>query len=288
MSLVTNYGISVIINEEYSNRINKGGTAGKLVLIKLRRSFFMFEKAKLEFDKYISNYDMKNNDISLKYHHSLAVSELMGELAFRLNLTKEQIELARVIGLLHDIGRFEQIKEFNSQVDSKTIDHADESVKYLFDNKHIRDFIEEKKYDKIIKTAIKNHNKYKIPSTIKDEEVLLFTKMIRDMDKVDIYKQVSINYEREFNASEVTRKVLKDFKNEKLIDLKFRKTKTDATLAQLAFIFDINFNESFDILVSTDNFDLYLSMVEVEEHSEKLWNKIKELCFDKINRGVDK
>lgn len=248
----------------------------------------MFAKAQLEFEKYISNYDIKNNNISLKYHHSIAVSELMGELAFRLNLTKEQIELARVIGLLHDIGRFKQIKEFDSQVDSKTIDHADESVKYLFDDKHIRDFIENKKYDKVIKTAIKYHNKIKIPSSIKDPEVLLFTKMIRDMDKVDIYKQVAVNYNREFNASDVTKKVLKDFKNEKTIDLKIRKTKTDATLVQLAFIFDINFNESFDILVDTDNFDLYLSMVEVEEHSEKLWNKIKELCFDKINRGVDK
>ena len=55
----------------------------------------------------------------------------------------------------------------------------------------------------------------------------------------------------------------------------------------MAFIYDFNFNESYDILVDTDNFDLYLSVVEVSEDSEKLWKKLRELCFDKINRGVD-
>ena len=54
----------------------------------------------------------------------------------------------------------------------------------------------------------------------------------------------------------------------------------------LAFIFDINFDESFDILVNTDNFDLFLSTIEVEKNSEKLWKKLKEICFDQINQGV--
>ena len=55
----------------------------------------------------------------------------------------------------------------------------------------------------------------------------------------------------------------------------------------LAFIYDINFDESLDILVETDNFDLFLSTIEVEENSEKLWKKLREISLDKINRGVE-
>ena len=245
----------------------------------------MLEKVVTQFNKYTESYDKTIMQISLKYHHSFAVSELMGELAFRLNLDKEKIELAKVIGLLHDIGRFEQFTKYNSFDDSIS-DHSTESVNYLFKEGHIRDFIDSDDYDSIIEKAILYHNDYKIPDGLKEDE-LLFTKMIRDMDKVDIYKQAAINYTNVFKADEVSEEVLKVFKEEKCIESKNIKTKSDSIIKTLAYIYDINFDESFDILVSTDNFDLYLSMVDVKEDSEKLWKKLKELCFDKINRGVE-
>ena len=173
----------------------------------------MVEKVIEEFDKYTANYDRKVMEINLKYNHSLSVMNLMGELAFRLGLDKEKIELARVIGLLHDIGRFEQFKKFNSFSD-KNIDHADAGADYLFKEGHIRDFLETDKYDSIIESAIRNHNKLVVSNNLSGDE-LLFTKMIRDMDKVDIYKQDAINLTFEFNASEVTPEVLMDIKKEK-------------------------------------------------------------------------
>jgi len=246
----------------------------------------MLEKVIEKFNEYTEKYDKSVMQISLKYHHSFAVMDLMGELAFRLNLDKEKIELAKVIGLLHDIGRFEQFSKYKS-FDDKISDHSTESVNYLFKENHIRDFIEDDKYDSIIEKAIYYHNDFKIPDDLKDAE-LLFTKMIRDMDKVDIYKQTAIHYEKAFKADEVSEKVLKEFKDEKCINYEIMKSESDRIIKTLAYIYDINFDESFDILVNTDNFDLYLSMVEVLPDSEKLWKKIKELCFDKINRGIEK
>lgn len=247
----------------------------------------MLEKAIDAFNKYVDNYDKKEKKINLKYNHSFAVMDLMGELAFRLKLSDEDIKLARLIGLLHDIGRFEQYKKFKSFSDIKTgLDHADYGADYLFTFNHIRDFIEDNKYDNIIEKAIRYHNKLSLPDNLTKEEAL-FSKMIRDMDKVDIYKQSAINYEYKFDANEVTKEVLEDFKNEKSIYNKLLKTKSDSVILLLAFIFDFNFNDSFDILVESDNFDLFLSMIEVTEDSEKLWKKLKEICFDKINRGVE-
>ena len=244
----------------------------------------MLEKAMEAFKKYTENYDKKIKMVNLKFDHSYAVMDLMGELAFRLHLNDEQIKIARLIGLLHDIGRFEQTK--NTDKEKIVVDHAEYGADYLFTFNHIRDFIDDNKYDAIIEKAIRYHNKYEIPSNLTQEEKL-FCKMIRDMDKVDIYKQVATKLENKFDAKEVTPEVLEEFKNEKTTHLKKLKTPSDNTIKYLAFIFDINYNESFDILVETDNFDLFLSMVEVSEDSENLWKKVKEICFDKINRGVE-
>lgn len=242
-----------------------------------------FEKCKLAFEKYVSNYDLKDKMINLKYRHSYDVSELMAELAYRFDLSKEELILAKIIGLLHDIGRFEQWKINHNFLDSE-MEHADLACEYLFKEGHIRDFVDSDKYDSIIEHAIRYHNKYELPN-MKDKE-LLFTKMLRDMDKVDIYKQCAVNFEYSFKAEEVSDEVLKQFKEEKMIDDKTKYSKSDSIIKMLSYIYDINFDESFDILVNTDNFDLFLSVIEVEENSEKLWKKIREICFDKINIGI--
>ena len=245
----------------------------------------MFEKVSKIFDKYTSDYDMKDDKISLKYHHSYAVSKLMGELATNLGLNKEEIEIAKIIGLLHDIGRFEQWKKFKS-FDDRNVDHADESCNYLFKDEHTREFLDNDKYDLVIENAIRYHNKLTIPEM--DDYSCMFTKMIRDMDKVDIYKQCAIHYEYTFNKDELSKEVIECFNKEESIPHKFRKSKSDSIIIMLAFIFDINFEESFDILVETDNFDLFLSVVEITPGSEEEWRKIREKCFDKINRGIIK
>lgn len=228
---------------------------------------------------------MSDEKVMLKYKHSYAVSKLMEELAVKLNLSCEDVEIAKVIGLLHDIGRFEQLKKFNS-FDDKNVDHADESCNYLFKKGHIRDFVEDSKYDSILENSIRYHNKLSIPHL--DERSMLFMKMIRDMDKVDIYKQSAIHYDMKFDASNTSEEVLKCFKEEKVVLKSMVKSKSDSIVLRLAFLFDINFDESLDILVETDNFDLFLSVIEVDASSEKLWKKLRELCFDKINRKIDK
>ena len=243
-----------------------------------------YERVKEVFEKYVENYDQKEEIISLKREHSLEVANLMAELAFRLNLSKEEIILAKIIGLLHDIGRFEQFRIYGRLSDRKTIDHADQSCIYLFEEGHIRDFIEEDKYDQIIELAIRYHNKLDVPP-LKDKEKL-FVSMIRDMDKVDIFKQYAVHYHYVFKADEVTPTVLKNFKERHLLDIKDNRSKSDAVLSILAFIYDFNFEESLDILVETDNFDLFVSTIEVAEDSEKLWLKVREICYDAINEGI--
>lgn len=62
------------------------------------------------FERFIADYDLSNSDIKLKYNHSYRVADLQVKYAKLLGFNKEDIEIAKIIGLLHDIGRFEQLK----------------------------------------------------------------------------------------------------------------------------------------------------------------------------------
>ena len=117
--------------------------------------------AEKEFEKYVEKYDSKNPKIDRKIKHSYRVIDVAEDIAKSLKLTEEDITLAKLIALLHDIGRFEQIRIYNTFSDKDSIDHADFGVKVLFEDNLIRNFIKEDRFDNIIYKSIKNHNKYK-------------------------------------------------------------------------------------------------------------------------------
>lgn len=241
-----------------------------------------FEKVKESFEKYIKSYDLTNKMINLKYVHSYKVANLMEELSSKLKLSSEEVTLAKIIGLLHDIGRFEQIRKFDKCSDIKTnTDHADESCNYLFDKGHIRDFIDTNIYDDIIESSIRYHNKYSIPDGL-DERVMMFSKMIRDMDKVDIYRVVRENYEHRFDFSKVSKNIIDNFNSCKCINLHDIKTDTDKVFSYIGFIFDINYKESFKILQETGNLESYMNHVKVDKDSNDKFNEIKEKCYSYI------
>ena len=100
-----------------------------------------------------------------------------------MGLQAEDMELAKLIALLHDIGRFEQLKRFNS-FEADTMDHATYGVKVLFEEGMIRQFIEEDTWDDVIRTAIAKHSDYELTG-ITDERTLLHARLIRDADKLD-------------------------------------------------------------------------------------------------------
>ena len=120
------------------------------------------QKARLAFKNYVSHYDTNIPSIRLKIIHTYEVMKCSDYLCKQLKWNQEDKELAALIALLHDIGRFEQWVKYESFADYKTIDHAMFSSQLLFDEGFIRTFIEDHQYDDLIKAAIEQHNKYKI------------------------------------------------------------------------------------------------------------------------------
>lgn len=236
-----------------------------------------FELAEKSFREYLKKYDTNDGSIALKIKHTYEVVKKSEYIANGLRLDKENIELAKIIALLHDIGRFEQIKEFG-EFNDKKIEHAEFGVKVLFDNGLIRNFINEDKYDSIIYKAIYNHNKYKIKKNLNEKE-LLHCRIIRDADKLDnfrvkekdkiedmfpkIYNKNTINYET------VSEKVYEDFMQHKCIKLEDRKTIIDYWVCVIAFIFDLNFNISLQYVKENNYIDVLVDRIEYKNKNTK-------------------
>ena len=119
-------------------------------------------KAKTAFKDYISNYDINEPKIHIKIIHMYQVAENARKIAKSLNLSEEEQDLAELIGLLHDIGRFEQVRLYHTYSDKISIDHGQKGVEVLFGDKLIRNFIQEDTKDAILYKAIHNHNKFEI------------------------------------------------------------------------------------------------------------------------------
>lgn len=207
------------------------------------------EKAKMFFLEYVKAYNAEDGKIALKINHILRVSKISREIAEKLNLEYEDKILAELIGLLHDIGRFEQIKRYNTFSDGKSIDHGNYGAKILFEDGLIRKFIEDDKYDEIIRKAILNHNKLIIEEGLNERE-LLHVKIIRDADKLDIFNVLIIEkLENSYGCIEmknekISHQIYLEFKKQHMINYNNIKTHADLLVAHIAYIFDLNFNYS--------------------------------------------
>ena len=101
------------------------------------------ENAREEFMKYVEKYDLNSGRIRLKADHILRVAQNSKRIATELKLSDEQIKLAELIGIFHDIGRFEQVRIYDTFSDKDTgLDHAAYSLKVLYDDGLIKKFID--------------------------------------------------------------------------------------------------------------------------------------------------
>ena len=158
------------------------------------------------FKKYTDKYDLSDPKIQLKAVHTYHVAENADAIARFLNLYENDTDLAWLLGMLHDLGRFEQIRRYQTFNDSQSVSHAHLSCEILFPEYYhldksffenmpndtfgqISDFIDkasDEEYD-LIRTAIWEHSSYRIPDDLNPRQKM-FCDIIRDADKIDIFR----------------------------------------------------------------------------------------------------
>ena len=248
------------------------------------------EKARKEFLKYTEKFNLEDENLKRKQQHSLRVMAISQKIATEIGLTQEEIDLATLIGLLHDIGRFKQYTEIGLGDNIEGFDHGNYGAKTL--EKDIRKYISDSKYDKIIIKAIKNHNKYAIEEGLTEQE-MLFAKIIRDADKIDIiYESVYIFYkgrEEQVNKTILSEKIYNQFIDEKPImkEKNVRLKYVEDIACVVAFIYDINFKQSFEFIKEKDYINKILDRYDFrdKETKEKI-EKIRKIANEYIDIKV--
>lgn len=249
------------------------------------------KKAEEEFKIYANKYNLNELKILMKYNHTFRVEEISGNIAKGLGLDEEKVNLAKLIGLLHDIARFEQYTKYNTYDDLSSIDHADLAVDILKKDSYIRKYIETDKYDELILKAIENHNKYAIQNNLNEDEEL-FCKIVRDADKLDIfYTKITESLENEKSViakQSITKEVLEQFMRQETIDRKNVKNNIDRIIVLIAFIYDYNFKECYQIMRENNYIDKVIDMFEYEElKTKKHMEEIRKIAKDYIDNKIE-
>lgn len=240
------------------------------------------ENAKKVFDEYVSNYDPTVGRIKLKIEHIKRVAENIKNIALEQGLDSEQIKLAEIIGLLHDIGRFEQVRLYDTFSDKISVNHGEYGVKVLFKDGLINKFKLSEKDKEIVKLAILNHNRDKIQEGLADEQ-LLYAKMIRDADKLDIYYTMckydfkDTFWYPDFDCEEISDLIMNEFKNDKKVNYADIKNNADVIVIFYAYVYDLYFETTNNILKEKNYLEKFTEKVCKNFKSEKIHTQVKEI-----------
>lgn len=170
-------------------------------------------RAREAFDSHVAAYDATNPRIALKVEHTLRVAELCERIAREAGFTPAGVDLAWLCGLLHDIGRFEQLRRWDTFSDAASTSHAALGVEVLFGAEGngsttdapgiIHRFIDPNdELEEVIRAAVGFHSDYRLPEDL-NVRIHAICDVVRDADKLDILRVASTDtVETVLNANE--------------------------------------------------------------------------------------
>lgn len=213
------------------------------------------QKVLKAFQDYVDNYNSEDEKVRLKIEHTYRVSELCESIAQSLRLDTEECSLAWLLGMLHDIGRFEQLKNYGTFIDAQSIDHALYGAEILFEQGGIRDYLEDAEEDRMLRTAVAFHSAYRLPEGL-DKRTKMFCQILRDADKIDILKvNVDFPLEEIYNVSteelrsaEVSETVMEAFAEGHAVLRSLKKTSADHVVGHLSLVYELVYPKSLMIV----------------------------------------
>lgn len=242
------------------------------------------KKAEQVFADYVENYNSKDEKVRLKIEHTYRVALLCEQIAKSAGCTEYEVELAWLTGLLHDVGRFEQLRNFGTFNDAESIDHAAYGADILFKEGKIRDYIESDEEDELIENAVRFHSAYRLPESF-DERTKKFSNILRDADKVDILKvNVDFPLEEIYNVSteelrnaEVTKAVMESLKEKHATLRSLKRTSVDHVVGHISLVFELVYPESLRVVKEQGYLEELLSFESWNERTRGQFRKIREI-----------
>lgn len=206
------------------------------------------------FDRHVKSFYSDDPGIQagiiLKEGHTQRVCDNILHIGESLRLEKGDLHLAEAIALFHDVGRFRQYAEYATFNDRRSANHALMGVRELEQSGVLSGLPVEEQA--VIMRAIECHNLCELPPDLSERQ-LLFTRLIRDADKLDILKIFTEYYlKRSLETNPALESGLPDTPGYStlLVDnllqgkgchYKDMKNFNDRKLLMLSWVYDLNF-----------------------------------------------
>lgn len=215
------------------------------------------------FADYTASYDASNPKIKLKIDHTYRVASLCEDIAHSLGLSDDDTDTAWTCGMLHDIGRFEQVKRWGTFFDSISVDHAQFGADLLFKEGLYEKIVphdDDLKYSErkaLVEKAIRLHNVFTLPENL-DDRVKMFSQILRDADKIDILRAncdtptedvYSVTTQELKNAC-VSDDVKKAFREHRCARRREGMTPVDHLVGHVCFTFELVYRRSVELMFS--------------------------------------
>ena len=256
------------------------------------------KKFRAWFDDYVAGFygndEFINANLKLKEEHSRRTCEEMTYLAEELDLAGNQRRIADVIAILHDVGRFEQFVKYRTYNDSRSVNHCLLGLEVLRRKKVLEQV---DRYEReLIEKAIEYHGLRELPADL-EEECLLFSKLIRDADKLDVFYVVTEYYRRYRDNPEefmleldfpdepgYSAEVVEEILCGRRIDYGKLRTINDMKLCQLGWVYDVNFTATLKRIKQRRFLEKIFDFLPETKDTGKVREKIFEYVDSRIEQ----
>ncbi|UCD50314.1 MAG: HD domain-containing protein [Phycisphaerales bacterium] len=243
-------------------------------------------------NRFLGNDDVVGANLQLKQQHTQRVRAESVLLARELALSADETRIAELIALFHDVGRFPQFAEYRTFNDPKSVNHSALGVQILRREGVLEALAPRER--QWVETGIGLHGRKALPSALTGR-ALLFAKIIRDADKIDIFRIVAENYEQFRNDPDnfmleidppdeprYTPAVLEAVLNGEPLDFTQLRTLTDAKLCHIGWVHDLNFTASLKRIDQCGFLPKLFAFLPADDEIQRVCRKVRDYVDAKL------
>ncbi|MFN2352785.1 MAG: HD domain-containing protein, partial [Kiritimatiellia bacterium] len=192
--------------------------------------------------------------LRLKWEHSQRVAEDMRSMSAELGWAESVVFAATALGLLHDLGRFEQYRRYQTFRDADSVDHGALGAMILEDTGWLKNYPAQLRSQLIY--GIRMHNARFLPDGAGPESGALL-RLVRDADKLDIYLVLyeawrdgqALREPDVFHNVDIhgppSAAVLDDLRARRIVCHGNVRSLADFFLTQLSWVYDLNYSAAY-------------------------------------------
>ncbi len=239
------------------------------------------------FDKYVESFAEPGKrdpgPINLKKRHTMRVCGEIAGIGRSIGLNREELRFAETVALLHDIGRFEQYAVFGTFADRKSVNHAELGVQVIRKSGILNGLAGATV--SAVETAVNCHNMAFLPVDL-NGRVRAFSLMLRDADKLDIWKVVTDYYGQRGGPRDTTieldlpdtpgvsQDVLLDLREKRIVRSQHVRNLNDFKLLQVGWVFDIHFEYTVKRLKERRYLEMIRAALPEDESVESVFRGV--------------